>query len=113
MLITIVIRIIKFIFATVDHVADDVASRRFAVKVADLLRAERARKGMSMRRLAQKSGLSQPTISYIERGLRIPSLDTAYRIATALDLDLSVMIKGAETLGAKASRRSRRKSSLL
>jgi transcriptional regulator with XRE-family HTH domain len=92
--------------------AGDAASRRFALRVAELFRGERARKGISMRRLAQKSGLSQPTISYIERGLRIPSLDTAYRIAAALDLNLSVMIKGAETLGAKASRQSRKKSSL-
>ena len=75
--------------------SDDVASRRFAVRVAEFLRTERVRKGISMRRLAQKSGLSQPTISYIERGLRIPSLDTAYRIANALDVDLSNLIKRA------------------
>jgi len=88
--------------------ATDVASRRFAIRVAELLRAERARQGISMRRLAQKSGLSQPTISYIERGLRIPSLDTAYRIAAVLDLDLSVVIKTATGLMTKASRHSRR-----
>jgi transcriptional regulator with XRE-family HTH domain len=80
--------------------ARDVASRRFALRVAELFRAERARKGISMRRLAQKSGLSQPTISYIERGLRIPSLDTAYRIAAALDLNLSSLIKRA-SIGVK------------
>jgi transcriptional regulator with XRE-family HTH domain len=48
-----------------------------------------------MHQLAQASGLSQPSISYIERGLRIPSLDTLYRIAAALDVDLSNLIKKA------------------
>ena len=106
-MITIVINAVNLIFDTVHRVFDDVASR-FAVRVAELLRSERVRKGISMRRLAQKSGLSQPTISYIERGLRIPSLDTAYRIAAALDLDLSAVIKTATGLSTKASRHSRR-----
>jgi transcriptional regulator with XRE-family HTH domain len=48
-----------------------------------------------MRQLAQKSGLSQPTISYIERGLRIPSLDTTFRLAAAMDADLWKLIKSA------------------
>jgi transcriptional regulator with XRE-family HTH domain len=105
-MITIVITAVNPIFDTVCRVSDNVASR-FAAKVAELLRAERARKGVSMRWLAQKSGLSQPTISYIERGLRIPSLDTAYRIAAALDLDLSAVIKTATGLSTKASRHRR------
>jgi transcriptional regulator with XRE-family HTH domain len=73
----------------------DVASRRFAARVVEILRAERLRKGISMRGLAQRSGLSQPAISYMERGLRTPSLETAYRIAVALEIDLSKLIKWA------------------
>jgi transcriptional regulator with XRE-family HTH domain len=96
--ITIVIRAVKRVFATVDHVTGEVESRRFAIRFAELLRAEREYKGMSMHRLAQKSGLSQPTISYIERGIRVPSLDTAYRIASALEIDLSELIKHASKI---------------
>lgn len=106
-MITIVINAVKLTFDTVGHVSDDIASRRFAVRVAELMRTERTRKGISMRRLAQKSGLSQPTISYIERGLRIPSLDTAYRIADALEVDLSKVIKRASSAHHCDARRKR------
>jgi transcriptional regulator with XRE-family HTH domain len=85
------------------RVADDL-SRRFALKVADLLRLERRRKGISMRRLAEKSGLSQPTISYIERGLRIPSLETTHRIASALGVNLSALIQKARDFTARKYR---------
>ena len=68
----------------------------FVEQLAGFLRAERLRQGLSMRELAQKAGLAQPAISYIERGLRTPSIDTAYRIAVALDIDLSALIQRAE-----------------
>ena len=45
-----------------------------------------------MRRLAKESGLSQPMISYIERGMCNPTLDTLLRIAAALDVDLSKLL---------------------
>jgi transcriptional regulator with XRE-family HTH domain len=48
-----------------------------------------------MRLLAAKAGLSQPMISYVERGMRIPTLETALRIAAALDVDLWRLIKQA------------------
>jgi transcriptional regulator with XRE-family HTH domain len=48
-----------------------------------------------MRQLAKKAGLSQPMISYVERGMRIPTLETALRIADALDVDLSELLKQA------------------
>ena len=62
-----------------------------------------------MRELARKSQLAQPAISYIERGLRIPSLDTVYRIAVALDLDLSRVIREAQRSNVAARRRNRGK----
>jgi transcriptional regulator with XRE-family HTH domain len=48
-----------------------------------------------MDQLAAKSGLSQPMISYVERGLRNPTLDTLLRIASALDVDLSKLLEQA------------------
>ena len=50
---------------------------------------------MSMNRLAEKSGLSLSMISFVERGLRKPTLDTLLRIASALDLVLWRAIKQA------------------
>ena len=72
-------------------------SRRVVLEVARLLRSERIRQGISMDRLAQKASLSQPMISYVERGMRNPTLDTLLRIANALDVDLSKLIKRAST----------------
>ena len=70
-------------------------SRRVALRVAQSLRDERIRQRVSMDHLAAKSGLSQPMISYVERGLRNPTLDTLLRIATALDVDLSKLLEQA------------------
>ncbi len=50
-----------------------------------------------MRQLADKSGLSQPMVSYVERGKCNPTLGTLLRIANALDVDLWRLIKRAST----------------
>jgi transcriptional regulator with XRE-family HTH domain len=70
-------------------------SRRVALQVAHSLRDERIRQRVSMDQVAAKSGLSQPMISYVERGLRNPTLDTLLRIAAALDVDLSKLLEQA------------------
>ncbi len=51
--------------------------------------------GMSMNMLAQKAGLSLTMISFVEREMRKPTLDTLLRIAEALDIDLGAMIQRA------------------
>ncbi len=48
-----------------------------------------------MTRLAQDAGLSQQMVSYVERGLRNPTLDTLLRIANVLEADLSAIIRKA------------------
>ena len=64
-------------------------------KVAELLREERERKSLSMTVLAGRAGLSQQSISYIERGLRIPNLDTLIRLTDALEIELWPLLKKA------------------
>lgn len=49
-----------------------------------------------MNALAQKAGLSQQMVSYMERGMRIPTLDTAARMAEALGLSLSELVQRGE-----------------
>jgi XRE family transcriptional regulator, regulator of sulfur utilization len=44
----------------------------------------RERRGMSQRRLALLTGIAQSQIGSIERGESWPSIEKAYRIATAL-----------------------------
>lgn len=65
------------------------------MEVVRLLSAERIRRELSMNRLAEKSGLSQSMISLLERGMRSPTLDTLLRVAIALDVDLSELLKKA------------------
>lgn len=64
-------------------------------QVARLLREERERQGLSMTQLGKTCGLSQQSISYVERGMRIPNLDTLLNIAAALKLDLSSVLRQA------------------
>jgi predicted transcriptional regulator len=63
------------------------------------LRQRRERAGMSMNRLAEKSGLSLTMISFVERGLRSPTLDTLLRIAEALDVELWQVLRQAAKQG--------------
>ena len=70
-------------------------SRRIVASVARELKAERVRRGISMTKLADESGLSQQMISYVERGMRSPTLDTLLRITAVLNIDLSKVIKAA------------------
>jgi len=64
-------------------------------QVARLLREERERQNLSMTVLAERAGLSQQSVSYIERGMRIPNLDTLLRITEVLKIDLGDLIKRA------------------
>ena len=70
-----------------------------ATHVARILREERERRGLSMTVLAQRAGLSQAMISFVEREMRNPSLETLLRISEVLELDLDEVIRKAR-LGA-------------
>ena len=64
-------------------------------QVSKIFREERHKRGLSMTETAQRAGLSQQMVSYVERGLRNPTLDTMLRISDALDVDLADVIKRA------------------
>lgn len=65
-------------------------------RVARLLRQERERRGLSMNAVARHSGLSQQMVSYVEREMRHPTLETLLRMSAALDLDLADVIRRAQ-----------------
>jgi transcriptional regulator with XRE-family HTH domain len=48
-----------------------------------------------MTKLADESGLSQQMISYVERGMRSPTLDTLLRMAGVLKVDLGMILQSA------------------
>jgi transcriptional regulator with XRE-family HTH domain len=61
-----------------------------------LLREERERLGLSKYALAGKTGLSQQTIGYLERGKTSPSLDTVLRLVRAMELNFGKLLAEAE-----------------
>ena len=58
-----------------------------------------------MNQVAERSGLSQQMVSYVERGMRNPTLETLLRITAALEISVvNVMreaIKTTEASGKK------------
>lgn len=67
-----------------------------SVDVASSLRQLREARGISMRSLATKSGLSANALSMIERGKTSPSVSTLYKLADALGVTITAFF-GAET----------------
>lgn len=73
-------------------------------EVARILKAERLKRRLSMTTVATKAGLSQQMVSYVERGLRNPTLETLLRLTTALDVDLAKIIaRASDTLSGRIS----------
>ena len=70
--------------------------QRVCSHVARVLREKREKRGLSMRELASKAGLSQAMISFVERELRKPTLDTLLRITHVLDVDLADVLREAQ-----------------
>jgi transcriptional regulator with XRE-family HTH domain len=66
-----------------------------SVDVATNLRELREARGISMRALATKSGLSANALSMIERGKTSPSVSTLYKLADALGVSITSFF-GAE-----------------
>ena len=69
--------------------------------VARLLREERIRQKLSMTGLAERAGLSQQSVSYLEREMRVPNLDTLLRVAEVLKIDLGDVIQRATKAAVK------------
>ncbi len=57
------------------------------------VKALRDSMGLSLRELAERSGVSAPMLSQVERGETSPTLSVAGRIATGLDLTLSQLLR--------------------
>ena len=63
--------------------------------VARLLREERLRQHLSLNQLAKNAGLSQQMVSYVEKEMRAPTLDTLLRLSDALDIELWRLLRTA------------------
>jgi transcriptional regulator with XRE-family HTH domain len=54
--------------------------------VGDFIREQRERANLSLRRLAERAGVSNPYLSQIERGIRKPSAEILKRLSRALEI---------------------------
>ena len=63
------------------------------VAVGPRVRALREAEGLSLRDLAERSGVSAPMLSQVERGETSPTLQVAARIASGLQLRLSQLLR--------------------
>ncbi len=61
-------------------------------EIGEQLRQARRDRGLSLRSLAQRLGVSPSLISQIERGLASPSVSTLYAIVTELDVSLDELL---------------------
>ena len=59
--------------------------------LGDYLREQRTEAKLSLRQLAQATGISNPYLSQIERGLRRPSADVLHRIAKSLHISAETL----------------------
>src|SRR4051794_41391540 len=66
--------------------------------------------GLSLRDLAERTGVSAPMLSQVERGDTSPTLTVAGRIAGGLELSLSQLLRLDEGEGVSVVRRSDRRS---
>lgn len=59
--------------------------------VGQFIREQRERANLSLRRLADSAGISNPYLSQIERGIRKPSAEILKRISRALEISANTL----------------------
>src|SRR5471030_1369837 len=77
--------------------------------VGPRVRALREAMGLSLRDLAERSGVSAPMLSQVERGETSPTLQIASRIAHGLELRLSQLLRLDEDGAVSVVRRAERR----
>ena len=74
----------------------------------DVIRELRLERGLSQEALSHLCGRHRTYVSLLERGHSSPSLDTIWRIAEALSVSPSKIVRAVEARVAARSRRSKR-----
>jgi len=87
----------------------DELDRRLA-DVGGFIRTQREVARMSVRRLAEVAGVSNPYLSQIERGLRKPSAEILQQIAKALQISAETLYERAGFMDPDASARTVREA---
>jgi len=75
--------------------SDKKSQQAVCSRVAKILRQEREKRGLSMNVVAERAGLSQQMVSYVEREMRNPTLETLLRMAAAIEVDFAKVMRQA------------------
>ena len=70
--------------------------RSLSAAFAEVVREQRAKRGVSQEDLAHDAGLHRTYVGLIERGLRNPTIEVGHALALALGTTLSDLIRRAE-----------------
>jgi len=73
------------------------------------LRRLRTRRGLSLEKLAQKSGVSRAMLGQIELGQSAPTINVLWKIARALDVTFATLIQAREAGGSTVLKKSQAK----
>ena len=84
------------------------AADQHHAQIGPRIRALREAMGLSLRDLTERTGVSAPMLSQVERGETSPTLATAQRIASGLELSLSQLLRLDESDGVTVVRRDER-----
>ena len=80
-----------------------------AIRIGSRLKELRRVMGLSMKQLAEKTGLSAPLFSRIENGLVMPSISTLQTISDYLKVDIGYFFKQEEAKGFVVTRQGERR----
>ena len=69
--------------------------QRFARCIAEHLIFHRLKQGLSKLAVAQKAGLDQRTITFIENGVNVPSIVTLFVICRSIGVDVAKIVGAA------------------
>ena len=70
-----------------------------------MLREARKRQGLSQEKLADVTNFDRTYISLMERGVQSPTVRTLFRLAEALEIRASELVRRTETLLSPSPRR--------
>jgi transcriptional regulator with XRE-family HTH domain len=91
------------------HTVLTVGTRELSVALGPRVRVLREAMNLSLRDLAERSGVSAPMLSQVERGETSPTLHVAARIAAGLELRLSQLLRLDEDGGVAIVRSDERR----
>ena len=77
------------------------AKRREQLPIGEVLRQARQSAGMTQEALAFKADVDRTYISYLENGIKSPTLETLNKLSAALGVLTSELVRRAERLAGK------------